>query len=130
MQSGKLDEELRRMRCDRRRDRPGLPAPLQRVVRGDERARGVQIARQVVRALVERGIRVFFVTHLYDLAHGFSVDPPAPALFLRAERASGGERSFKLVEGEPLPTSYGEDAYRRVFGTELGPRVSLTRGSD
>ena len=80
---------------------------------------GSEIARQVVRALVECGIRALFVTHLYDLAQGLSADPPAPALFLRAQRASDGERTFRLVEGEPLPTSYGEDAYRRVFGVGL-----------
>ena len=26
-------------------------------------------------------------------------------------------RTFRLVEGEPLPTSYGEDLYRRVSAT-------------
>jgi hypothetical protein len=33
-------------------------------------------------------------------------------LFLRAERA----RNFKLREGTPLPTGYGDDLYNRVFG--------------
>jgi hypothetical protein len=37
-------------------------------------------------------------------------------LFLRAERLPDGGRSFKLLRGEPLPTSYGEDSYRRIFG--------------
>jgi hypothetical protein len=37
------------------------------------------------------------------------------AVFLRAERKPNGERSFKLVEGEPLKTSYGEDLYKRIF---------------
>jgi hypothetical protein len=31
--------------------------------------------------------------------------------FLRAER----ERTFRLVEGEPLPTSFGGDLYREIF---------------
>ena len=30
---------------------------------------GSRIARGVVHAMVESGVRVFFVTHLYDLAH-------------------------------------------------------------
>lgn len=38
-------------------------------------------------------------------------------LFLRAERTADGERSFKLIEGEPLATSYGEDLYQRIFAT-------------
>jgi hypothetical protein len=37
------------------------------------------------------------------------------ALFLRAERLPDGRRTFRLVEGEPLPTSYGQDSYRRIF---------------
>ena len=124
MQSGKLDEELRRMRSIADAIAPGCLLLCNESFAATNEREGSEIARQVVRALVERGVRVFFVTHLYDLAHGLSVDPPAPALFLRAGRESGGERSFRLVEGEPLPTSYGEDAYRRVFGAELGPRVS------
>jgi hypothetical protein len=38
------------------------------------------------------------------------------ALFLRAQREWDGRRTFKLLEGEPLPTSYGGDSYRRIFG--------------
>jgi DNA mismatch repair ATPase MutS len=78
---------------------------------------GSQIARQVVRALLDKQIKVFFVTHMYDLAHGFYAQGLDTALFLRAERQPDGRRTFKLVEREPLPTSYGEDAYRRIFGT-------------
>jgi hypothetical protein len=40
-------------------------------------------------------------------------------LFLRAERGSDGERPFKLAESDPLPTSYGEDSYRKVFGRSV-----------
>ncbi len=120
MESGKLDEELSRMSAIADTIGPGCVLLCNESFSATNEREGAEIARQVVRALVERGVRVLFVTHLYDLAHGFSVDPPAPALFLRAQRASAGERTFKLVEGEPLPTSYGEDSYRRVFGTELG----------
>jgi hypothetical protein len=37
-------------------------------------------------------------------------------LFLRAERRPDGHRTFRLLPGEPLPTSYGEDLYQEVFG--------------
>jgi len=37
-------------------------------------------------------------------------------LLLRAQREPDGRRTFSLIEGEPLPTSYGEDFYRRVLG--------------
>jgi hypothetical protein len=39
------------------------------------------------------------------------------AMFLRADRQTDGRRTFKLIEGEPLQTSYGEDVYHRIFGT-------------
>ena len=67
-------------------------------------------------------IKVFYVTHMYDLAHRFYAEHLASALFLRAERLASGERTFRLLEGEPLPTSHGEDIYRVVFGqtTEAG----------
>jgi len=38
--------------------------------------------------------------------------------FLRAERQSDGGRTFKLIEGEPLQTSYGEDLYNKIFGID------------
>ena len=37
------------------------------------------------------------------------------AIFLRAERSADGTRTFRLLEGEPLETSYGEDLYHEIF---------------
>jgi hypothetical protein len=37
------------------------------------------------------------------------------AIFLRAERRADGTRTFKVVEGAPLETSYGEDLYRAIW---------------
>ena len=54
---------------------------------------------------------------MYDLAHSFYYQQPGNALILRAERQPDGRRTFRPTEGEPLPTSYGEDSYRRIFGT-------------
>lgn len=88
---------------------------------------GSEIARQVIRALLEAGIKVVFVTHLYDLAHSLFLQRAGQALFLRAERGADGHRTFRLIEGEPLPTSFGEDVYRRVFGAT--PEAVPTRSS-
>lgn len=76
---------------------------------------GSEIARQIVRALLEQHIKVFFVTHLYEFAHGFFDREMEEALFLRAERTADGNRTFKLIEGEPMQTSYGEDLYYEIF---------------
>jgi DNA mismatch repair ATPase MutS len=76
---------------------------------------GSEIARQIVSALVERRIKVFFVTHLYPFARGFFEENAEVHLFLRAERQADSTRTFKLIEGEPLETSFGEDLYRQTF---------------
>ena len=79
-----------------------------------QRSRG-----QIVRALLERSIKVFYVTHLFDLVQGFYREKMDAALFLRAERLADGRRTFRLVEGEPLSTSCGEDLYLRIFGAVI-----------
>jgi hypothetical protein len=66
------------------------------------------------------GVRVFFVTHMFDLAQGFHARGLDDALFLRAERLADGHRTFRVIEGEPLPTSHGVDLYRRIFRTDPG----------
>ena len=65
--------------------------------------------------------RIIVVTgpNLLDLAHGLHREQIDTALFLRAERRLDARSTFKLVEGEPLPTSYGEDSFQRVFGSLL-----------
>jgi len=120
MERGKLDEELSRMSAIASQiTRHSILLCNESFASTNERE-GSEIARQVVRAMLRKQIKVFFVTHMYDLAHSFYARQPGNALFLRAERQPDGRRTFRLTEGEPLPTSYGEDSYRRIFGT-AGP---------
>ena len=65
--------------------------------------------------MLEKHIKVFYVTHLYEFAHGFFARKMRDAIFLRAERLADGTRTFRLLEGEPLETSYGEDLYHQIF---------------
>lgn len=131
MRSGKLDEELGRMS-----DIADSLAPRSIVLFNESFAatnerEGSEIARQVMRALIEKGIKVFFVTHLYDFAHGFFEGTSEGATFLRAERKADGTRTFKLVEGEPLETSHGEDLYKAIFepATVAEPATAATGGA-
>ena len=66
----------------------------------------------------------------YDLAPFFRVPlRDGQALFLRAERTPDGQRTFRLPEGKPLATSYGEDLYRQIFaGRAGGPEVRKLPG--
>jgi DNA mismatch repair ATPase MutS len=115
IQSGKLDEELSRMSeiVDNLRS-DSLLLCNESFAATNERE-GSEIARQIVTALPDKQIKLFFVTHLYELAHGLYQKKIESALFLRAERQLDGGRTFKLIEGEPLQTSYGEDLYKRIF---------------
>lgn len=117
MKSGKLDEELARMSEIIDHITPNAMVLFNESFAATNEREGSEIARQVVSALVEKGIRVFFVTHLFEFAHGVYEKGMENAVFLRAERQSDGGRSFKLREGEPLQTSYGKDLYERIFGT-------------
>jgi hypothetical protein len=117
MTSGKLDEELARMSDIAAHITPGSMLLCNESFASTNEREGSEIARQIVRATRSAGIRVFFVTHLYDLARGCYAEPGASALFLRAERQPSGRRTFRLAVGEPLPTSHGQDVYADVFGT-------------
>jgi DNA mismatch repair ATPase MutS len=118
MTSGKLDEELSRMSVIADRLKPNAMALFNESFAATNEREGSEIARQITRALVERQVRVFFVTHLYDFAHSWFRGNMSNTLFLRAQRQAGGTRTFRLQEGEPLETSYGEDLYKSVFGTD------------
>jgi hypothetical protein len=118
MKRGKLDEELARMSDIVDLLEPNSILLFNESFAATNEREGSEIARQIVCALVERGVKVFYVTHLYEFARAFVDRMSQDALFLRAERKADGTRTFRLLEGEPLDTSYGEDLYRKVFESE------------
>ncbi len=85
---------------------------------------GSEIARQIVTALLERHIKIFFVSHQFTFTSGFHGQEWDNVTFLRAERREDGTRTFKLVQAEPLRTSYGEDLYKRIFAEKPAVRGS------
>jgi hypothetical protein len=124
MESGKFDEELSRMN-----DIVDHVAGHSMILFNESFAatnerEGSEIARQILSALVEKGVRALCVTHLYELAHGFYESHQGNALFLRAARDVDGVRTFKMLEGEPLPTSFGQDLYEAIFAAD----VTIARG--
>jgi hypothetical protein len=118
MKSGKLDEELARMSDIVDHLAPNSMLLCNESFAATNEREGSEIARQIVCALLERRVKVFFVTHLYEFAHSLFDRKTEDAIFLRAERRADGTRTFRLVEGEPLETSYGEDLYREIFPVE------------
>lgn len=115
MHGGKFDEELKRMSevVDHLVEN-GLFLSNESFASTNERE-GSEIGRQIVDALLEHHIKIFLVTHLYTLAEGLHDDGPYPTMFLRAERRDDGVRTFRLVEAEPLQTSFGQDLYQQIF---------------
>jgi len=128
MTRGKLDEELSRMSEIADAIEPAALLLCNESFASTNEREGSEIARQVVRAMVEADVKVAFVSHMFDLADGFYRQELETALFLRAERLADGKRTFRILPGEPLPTSYGEDSYRRVFAQTLGGRVAIEDG--
>lgn len=118
LNSGKFDEEL--YRTNEIVERLGK-APFilfnESFAATNERE-GSEVARQIIAALTEAGGHVIFVTHMYALAEDFENKNATKTCFLRADRDESGQRSFKILPGEPQTTSFGQDLYSRIFHQE------------
>jgi DNA mismatch repair ATPase MutS len=115
MESGKWDEELSRASEIVSKIKPNSVLLFNESFASTNEREGSEIAGQIVHALLDSRVKVLFVTHLYHFAHTVFVRRSDRLTFLRAERRADGTRPFKLIEGEPLQTSYGEDLYSAVF---------------
>ena len=118
MVSGKLDEELNRMNIIIDHIKPYSMILFNESFAATNEREGSEIARQIITALVEIPTRIVCVTHLYELARGFFEMNSQNILFLRADRDGDGSRSFKLMQGEPLKTSFGEDLYEKIGSSD------------
>jgi DNA mismatch repair ATPase MutS len=118
MESGKFDEELSRMSEIVDHITPNSMVLFNESFAATNEREGSEIARQITRALLDMNIKVIYVMHLYELANSFYENQMENTIFLRAERKADGKRTFKLIEGQPLQTSYGRDVYNQVFGKD------------
>jgi hypothetical protein len=118
LRSGKFDEELVRMGELAGRIRPGSLVLFNESFASTNEREGSEVAAQILRALIEAGTRCVAVTHMYTLSNGLYRQGLDGAVFLRAERAPDGQRTYRLVPGAPETTSYGQDLYREVFGDQ------------
>jgi len=123
---GRLDEELARLSELAPSLSGGCMVLFNEPLASTNEREGSEIGLHVVRALSERGVRVVLVTHLSHLARTLHDCSGDQALFLRAERLPSGQRTFRLLEGRPLATSYGDDLYLRIFGDKAGGNVPST----
>jgi DNA mismatch repair ATPase MutS len=120
MKSGKLDEELARMSEIADHLEGGALILFNESFAATNEREGSEICRQITKALIDNNVEVFSVTHLYTYATAFLGDHKTQ--YLRAQRLENGERTFKVVPGEPLQTAFGEDLYQRIFEKAIGNR--------
>lgn len=118
--SGRLDEELRRMSAIIDQLEPDTLLLMNESFSSTSERDGAGIAREILTALRARGVRTFFVTHLTDYAADLYRNAPEDTAFLRADRQDDGSRRFTLSPGAPRPTGFGTDLYREMFGTGAG----------
>lgn len=119
MNSGKLDEELSRMNNIVSRITPRSLLLMNEPFATTTERDGSRIAADMITAFYELGIKVLFVTHLYEFSSSIYTRELEKAIFLRAERNEDGSRSFVIKEGKPLQTSFGEDLFRETVGTVI-----------
>jgi hypothetical protein len=115
MTGGKLEEELGRMSAAISHISPGCLLLCNEPFASTNEREGSDIGRQVFLPLASAGVKVVVVTHLVDLAESLYEKRLGYVLFLRAPRQTEAQQ-FKLVEGAPEATAYGEDLYKRIFG--------------
>ena len=119
MRSGKFDEELRRMSDIA--DGIGRHAMVlfNESFAGTNEREGSDVAHQIVSALLDAGVRVIFVSHMYAFSQRFLETAADRTLFLRAERAEDGSRTFRLTEGAPLRSGFAKDLYEGILSGVL-----------
>jgi DNA mismatch repair ATPase MutS len=118
LESGKFDEELSRMNTIVDHLAPSAMVLFNESFAATNEREGSEIAFQILSGLLDRDVRVVCVTHLYELARKFYEKSQGAGLFLQPERRADGARTFKVVEGQPLPTSFGSDLYQAIFRTD------------
>jgi hypothetical protein len=121
MERGKLHEELGRLREVVDASFPGGLVLLNESLSSTNEREGAEIARQVVAALVDGGVDVWFVTHNHRFAADLLREGRDDVAFLRAGLHDGTERSFRIEPGPPEATSHGMDLYDRILGARGGP---------
>ncbi|MBO4653749.1 MAG: hypothetical protein J5649_10590 [Lachnospiraceae bacterium] len=120
MNSGRLDEELRRMNGIIEQIGDGSLILLNESFATTTEKEGSVIAYDITKALKEAGVRILTVTHLLSFARRVHEEtaghPEAGVEFLSAERKPDGTRTYHMIYGQPELTSFGLDLYDSIVG--------------
>ncbi len=119
MAMGKFDEELSRMSTVVDHIVPGSRLFFNESFSSTNVREGSELAMQIINSLLAKGIKIIFVTHFNELAEAYIGSPYRPT-FMRAERLEDGTRTFRILQADPIPTSFGYDIFLKVFGEDSG----------
>lgn len=112
LNSGRLREELKRMTEMVSVAEPGSIFLLNESFASTTEKEGAKIAKGILKAFYEKGISVMMVTHLFQLSRELYQQKLPGVDFLIAERKEDGERTYRMLPGEPEYTSYGTDLFQ------------------
>lgn len=119
MNSGRLDEELKRMDQILEHLGENTMILLNESFASTTEKEGSDIAYDIIKALYEEKVRILTVTHLLSFAQKVydesSKDQDSDVTFLCAERLTDGTRTYKMVNHEPELTSFGLDLYTKMI---------------
>ena len=120
MNSGRLDEELRRMDRIVNGLGKGSLVLLNESFATTTEKDGSAIAYGIVKALKEAGVKVYTVTHLLSFAQRMyeETKDDESVVFLSAEHLDDGKRTFKMIPHAPELTSFGLELYDSVLGED------------
>lgn len=117
MTSGKLDEELSRLRGIVEVIKPNSLMLFNESFQSTAEIEGSIIAYDTLRALNDKSISTVMVSHMYHLYNMLKKNNDN-VYYLKAQRSEDGHRSFKLLPGEMEETSYAFDLYNEIFKGE------------
>jgi len=118
LKSGKFDEELKRLNNIVNYLKPNALVLFNESFSSTNDHEASIIAKYITEGLIEKKIRIFFVTHLWEFASLISKENYNNVMFLKAQRNLDGTRTFKIVESKPQSKSYAEDLFKKIFNKE------------
>lgn len=129
MNSGRFDEELRRMDQIIECMAPNSLLLMNESFASTTEPEGALILRNITDALYELSVTVFTVTHLFEYTqqmYALTQEETAAGkhprrMFLSAERLDDAHRTRRIYPSEPSPTSYGLDLFEELlpFAVEM-----------
>jgi DNA mismatch repair ATPase MutS len=128
MDLGRLGEECRRFREQFLQSTPGSVLLLNETFSTTSFEEGYYIARDAVRAMLKKGCRAIYNTHMHKLAANLEEinrDTGEGRAFSLVVRSEGGSRSFRAEVAPPEGSSYARDIAEK-YGVTY---EKLTEGS-